>query len=254
MVNCCHSRRWWKKTVASPILSRTITPMPGSHSAKCFILPTNAKLKLKLQAGMSFFETKQKQPQATVTLISGTRGPLFFFTNTANWSSPNTFQNKSCLKTKWYEKIFITIPEIINFWETEKSYIQHSTSNLRSGVFVPKKNNSVFHADAKNYDIAQLSKSLSTWFVEWRYGRKKHFDLTGICWLGQWALVTLAIYEGHVQCSFMAFMFRSCQLHGSLDYSSHCRGKTAKTMEFRLWRIRKDLMMDLYKAGFYSAT
>ena len=102
-----------------------------------------------------------------MTLISGTRGPLFFFTNTANWSSPNTFQNKSCLKTKWYEKIFITIPEIINFWETEKSYIQHSTSNLRSGVFVPKKNNSVFHADAKNYDIAQLSKSLSTWFVEW---------------------------------------------------------------------------------------
>ena len=27
---------------------------------------------------MSFFETKQKQPQATVTLISGMRGPVVF--------------------------------------------------------------------------------------------------------------------------------------------------------------------------------
>ena len=33
--NCCRSRRWLRKTAFSSILSRMITPMPGSHSNQC---------------------------------------------------------------------------------------------------------------------------------------------------------------------------------------------------------------------------
>ena len=34
MGNCCHSRCCWKIRVSSPVLSRMITPIPGSHSIK----------------------------------------------------------------------------------------------------------------------------------------------------------------------------------------------------------------------------